>query len=358
MIPRHLPHVLSNVKDPTPVRFLMGPRSCGKTTLLGSMKIPTAKIFDEIQTRSRWSQEMRGVVDSKKNQGPLWVAGSARLDLLPFVRKNLGGVYQKFHLFPLSLREIVGLPPLWLSVNLSFSSTLIDNRLKTQSADQSLVERLLAVSGFPVSFENNHKPVGIPEFQVLDSKRKGMNIPELLNCVAQQVGRGVSVHALQEIMQEGYHPVLNGLELLDVGFVTFDVRPYAKKLPKSLAKEKKIYLFNWTIISDESRRFENYVAHELYSWVHAWSEAGLAHFELRTFPQASREETKFLIIRERKPWLLLDASLTPGPIEEFRAQHAESLGGIPFVRVVKEPHVILADRPHQQFQISAAQFFG
>jgi len=35
------------------------------------------------------------------------------------------------------------------------------------------------------------------------------------------------------------------------------VSPYNKSISRSIKKEKKMYFYDWTIIEDEGKRFEN-----------------------------------------------------------------------------------------------------
>lgn len=356
MIPRHISSVLFDPLWGKQVRYLLGPRSSGKTTLIKSLLPKDWTFLDEIHLGQRWSDDLRRRWEGGGPNQRIVAAGSAHVDLLPYVSRNLEGLTREFHLFPLSLTEALEAPALWPGVDAATADAFLERRLANPSFQQEVMERLLKYSGFPDSFLNNRAPVDLDDLQPLAPKLKTASMRKLIALLAEKIGQPVSTNGLKEASGDTYHQINNGLELLHLGYVTFEIRSYAKKMPKELAKESKIYLFNWTWVPDETKRFENYVAHELNALIHLWNDAGLAHFELRTLRQQENQETDFLIVRERKPWLLLEASLTAQPLENHHKEHALALGGVPIVQIVKESNIVVKGTS-KEFKVSASRFF-
>ena len=65
------------------------------------------------------------------------------------------------------------------------------------------------------------------------------------------------------------------MKALELTYILFQISPYSRYIQRSLRKKKKVYFFNWMGISQESSRYENYVACELLAWVNGWNDAGL-----------------------------------------------------------------------------------
>ena len=60
-----------------------------------------------------------------------------------------------------------------------------------------------------------------------------------------------------EVAQATVKRIMNHLERL---LFTFSIAPYTKKVSRSVKKERKVYLYDWSSIEDPGARFENLVA--------------------------------------------------------------------------------------------------
>ncbi|MCC6765380.1 MAG: DUF4143 domain-containing protein [Deltaproteobacteria bacterium] len=120
----------------------------------------------------------------------------------------------------------------------------------------------------------------------------------------------------------------------------FLVRPWFKNVAKSLRKEPKWYATDWSGIADPGQRAETFVACHLLKAVQGWSDLGLGTYELRYLRDKEKREVDFVVIRDRKPWFLVevkhaDTSLSPSLAHFQRqtgARHA-------FQAVLEEPFV-------------------
>ena len=65
-------------------------------------------VFDEILKRNRWRDILKGTYDGFGDEFRFLITGSARLDLFRRAGDSLVGRYNLFHMFPLTLSEIVG----------------------------------------------------------------------------------------------------------------------------------------------------------------------------------------------------------------------------------------------------------
>src|SRR4030042_6435798 len=64
-------------------------------------------VFDEIHKRNRWRDILKGAYDLFASEFRFLITGSARLDLFRRVGDSLVGRYNLFHMFPLTLSQIV-----------------------------------------------------------------------------------------------------------------------------------------------------------------------------------------------------------------------------------------------------------
>ena len=76
----------------------------------------------------------------------------------------------------------------------------------------------------------------------------------------------------------------------------FMVRPWFKNVAKSLRKEPKWFLRDWSGIEDAGARAETLVACHLLKAVEGWTELGLGTFELRYLRDKLKREVDFLIV--------------------------------------------------------------
>lgn len=111
-------------------------------------------------------------------------------------------------------------------------------------------------------------------------------------------------------------------------------------VPKALRKEPRWFLCDWSGIDDPGARAETMVACHLLKAVEGWSDLGLGRFELRYLRDKMKREVDFLVVRDRKPWFLVevkagDTALSPA-LGYFRAAtkapHAfQAVMDLPFV---------------------------
>jgi len=90
----------------------------------------------------------------------------------------------------------------------------------------------------------------------------------------------------------------------------FLVRPWFKNVAKALRKEPKWFLRDWSGVDDEGARAETFVACHLLKAVEGWTDLGFGDFELRYLRDKQKREVDFLVVRDRKPWFLVEAKLS------------------------------------------------
>jgi len=104
-------------------------------------------------------------------------------------------------------------------------------------------------------------------------------------------------------------------------------------------KEPKWFLRDWSGLADEGARAETFVACHLLKAVEGWTDLGFGEFELRYLRDKMKREVDFLVLRDRRPWFLVEAKLNETALSpalaHFQAQtkaaHAfQVVLGLPF----------------------------
>ena len=82
-------------------------------------------------------------------------------------------------------------------------------------------------------------------------------------------------------------------------------------------------------MGDDGARAENLVACHLLKAVETWTDLGFGHFELRYLRDKQKREVDFLVVRDRKPWFLIEVKLSEKTLSSSLAY---------FQAQVKAPH--------------------
>lgn len=321
-------------------------------------------ILDEIHKSKGWKQKLKGIYDDLGEELQIVVTGSARLNVFKKGGDSLMGRYIPFRLHPLSYGEIVGPeilnPDQWL------------HRLfqrKDPSTNQEVISRLLKLSGFPEPFFSGSEKIlriwrqGRNEKIVREDLRDLSRLPELSQIemltalLPGKVGSPLSVQSLREDLEVAHDTVSRWLRYLNELFYFFEIKPWTKSVPRSLKKEGKIYLYDWTEIESPGAKFENLVACQLLKACHFWSDTGEGAFELFYLRNKEKQEIDFLIVKDRKPWLCIEAKLSDKNIDTKTANKFTSYLGCRFVQIVFEPGVWRV-REDQLVASAAAVFSG
>ena len=128
----------------------------------------------------------------------------------------------------------------------------------------------------------------------------------LAELIAAQAGQLISYSSLAKNVNVAVDTIKRWISTLESLFFCFSVRPWYNSVPKSLRKQPKIYLWDWSLVPDISAKRENLVAAHLLKAVHWWTDIGLGLFELFYLRDKEKREVDFLVVRDHKPWFLVE----------------------------------------------------
>lgn len=329
--------------------FLSGPRQAGKTTLAKQLlknftdgkyynwddiefrrlwaKSPKRTIpilshemqlivYDEIHKAARWKGTLKGIYDTLETAAQILVTGSARLNVYRKGGDSLLGRYLHFRLHPFSLGEMLG-------STASDPEQVIQNILHLSPQKESRhLELLMKFGGFPEPLFEGREDLasiwrrGRLEKIVREDLRDLSRLPELsqvemLVALLQEKAGGVlSVESLREDLDVAHSTVQRWLNYLNQLYYCYQIRPYSRSIPRSLKKEGKLFLWDWSEIENNpGARFENLIAGHLLKACHFWTDIGKGNFDLFYLRNKEKQEIDFLMTKNKKPWVAVEVKL-------------------------------------------------
>ena len=301
-------------------------------------------VFDELHKAPRWKSSLKGVYDLRKKSADIVVTGSARLDVFRKGGDSLLGRYYLMRLHPFSLGEVSG-------GFLRSPDSLLDSLNRDLPEERDLYERLLTFGGFPEPFLKSDPTVWnlwkrtrlerIIREDIFDVA-KTHEIALLESCAAlvpTRVGSLFSYQSLSEDLSVSPPTIRRWIDWLSQLYYLYAVSPYAKTVVRSLRKQPKVYLWDWSEVPDQGAKFENLVAGHLLKACHYWTDMGLGLFEMNYVRDKEKREVDFLITRDRKPWILVEVKLADTKPSPHLKRFADVLNPAVVLQIIGIPGI-------------------
>ena len=336
MIKRRLSPRILDILQGFPIVYVTGPRQAGKSTLVQSLAVQAWPadyvtfdeatmlgaaeanpesflrayegnlILDEVQMAPGLFRALKALVDAARQankanaNGRYLLTGSASIMALPKLSDALVGRMSVLTLYPLSALEISGGKG-------DFLSRLMDNDFKpgTIKRKLTLVETIRQAT-FPeiTGQDENRRRQWFEAYittilqrdvrQIADIARLGV-LPHLLKVLASRAGGLINEADIARSTGQNAVSAKNYRILLQILFLTFDVKPWYRNIGKRLVKAPKGYIIDTSLLChllqiDMARvaikdphvfghLFENFVASELLKQLSSSSSmAQLHHF--------------------------------------------------------------------------------
>ncbi|MBN2689301.1 MAG: DUF4143 domain-containing protein [Gammaproteobacteria bacterium] len=125
-----------------------------------------------------------------------------------------------------------------------------------------------------------------------------------------QAGQLVNFSILAKKIQVANTTIRRWVDVLELLYYCFLIRPWTKNIARSLLKEPKCYLWDFSLVENKGQRFENFVALHLLKAVHYWTDTGLGNYKLYYLRDKEQREVDFLISKNDEPWMLVEAKLS------------------------------------------------
>lgn len=258
-IQRVLLHQLKKYLTVFPAVAILGPRQCGKSTLIKSLdqhfdgllyldmqkesdlnKLSEPEIFfasnadkiiclDEIQLVPKLFSVLRSAIDSNRINGKFILLGSASQELLQHTSESLAGRIGMLHLSPFLINELNylesfnlhkfwlrgGFPNSYLADNDENSAIWLENYVRTY------IERDIPQLGFQ-----------IPALQ----------LRRLLTMCAHNQGQQLNLSKLAESLGLTHPTIRRYIDLLEQTFIVRTIPPFEINIKKRLVKSPKVFV--------------------------------------------------------------------------------------------------------------------
>ncbi len=321
--------------------FISGPRQVGKTTLakqIGHIFYPDAYqyfnwdsrsdrkrilaedlpaeknllIFDEIHKYRQWKNLLKGFYDKQGELFNIIVTGSARLDIYRKGGDSLMGRYHSYRLHPLSVGELCG-----QKMQCSPFQPL-DFPRKLDNKPQETLENLLTYGGFPEIYTSkdlsvtrrwhNERLDRIIKEDIRDIEliRDISSMQVLAELLPSKVGSLFSLNSLREDLEVSHQTIAARVDIFERFYYHFRIYPFQNKRIRSLKKEPKLYLWDWSEINDEDIRFENLIAGHLLKFCHFLYDTEGFRIQLYYLRDRDQREADFLVTVDNKPWFCVE----------------------------------------------------
>ena len=356
--------------------FLSGPRQCGKTTLSKAllkstetgayynwdelefrkkwiknpnsildqfdtgMKRPLI-IFDEIHKAKLWKRTLKGIYDTLQNPADLLITGSARLNVYNKGSDSLLGRYFHFRLHPFTLGELIN--PKKIKSPEEFLEACREKEFSKPHHQE--MDSLFRFGGFPEPLIKSSDRFlelwrrGRVEKIVREDLRDLSRLPDLskieMMCalLPEKVGGLFSLVSLREDLEAPHNTIKRWLNYLNELYYFFEVKPHSDSVARSLKKEGKLFLWDWSEVKDEGARFENMIASHLLKACHYWTDLGYGKFELKTIRNKEKKELDFLILKGNKPFFTVESKLSETNLDTTFLKFKKLLGKTPHFQV-------------------------
>lgn len=278
--------------------------------LTSSEKMPVI-ILDEIHKYTDWKSFLKGAfdvieTDDKIADCKIIVTGSAKLNVFRRGGDSMMGRYFLYRIHPLSVTEIVE------------RSQFEQETVSPKAISDEAWENLLQFGGFPEPYLHANARFyqrwqKLKQEQLFEedlreiSKIYQINRIELLSqLLIRQAGNLTQYSELAKKVRVSEPTIRNWMSVLENLYYHFSISPWSENIARSLLKEPKVYLWDWSLVQDVGAKIENLVAAHLLKAVHFWTDIGLGDYQLYYLRDKEKREVDFLVTKNKKPWLMVE----------------------------------------------------
>ena len=263
-------------------------------------------IFDEIHKYRDWKNYLKGFYDRYSQDFDILVTGSARLDVYQAGGDSLMGRYFQYRIHPFSIGELLHNERKGVEI------------VKPSAIEEEYFEKLYRFGGFPNPFIKGSKSFSTKwnslrskqlfyeDIQNMSNIHEVAQLEVLAELMKLQAGQLINRSSFAKKIQVTVQTISRWMEVLERFYYCFQIKPWSNNISRSLIKEPKIYLWDWSQIEEDGARFENFVASHLLKAIHFWNDLGLGSYGLYFLRDKDKREVDFLVCKNKKPWIVVE----------------------------------------------------
>lgn len=336
--------------------FIGGPRQVGKTTLalegVGASlensyynwdKIqqrlaairgewpPAAKlvILDEFHKYRKWKTWLKGEWDTRSGNLRFLLTGSARMNMYRRGADSLQGRYHYYTLHPFSMAELHGCLPAikpFSEIHFEHSGSAHD------------IDVLLRYGGFPESYlkqderftrrwhQECFELLFKEDIRDLTQLQDLTTLMLLAEMIPNRISSILSLNSIAQDLQVNFRTVARWMDVFEQFYYCFRLSPFQSRAIASVKKEKKLYLWDWSQVPDEPKRYENLIASSLLKYCDYLHDREGYKATLHYVRDDTGREVDFLVAIDNKPWFAVEAKLSDSDVSKTMLYFKERLG--------------------------------
>lgn len=330
--------------------FMRGPlRVAERIGLTAPKAVKPIVIFDELHKYKQWRSFLKGFYDLYKHDAHTIVTGSAKFDIYRKGGDSLMGRYFSYRIHPLSVAELL-------------SAELPTELIRPASPlDPAQFAALWQFGGFPEPYLKADRRFWQRWISLRHEQLFGKDIKDLSNIqeidqlevlathLKQQASQLLNHSSLAKKIGVSVNTVKRWVTTLKRFYFCFTLKPWSKNIVRSLLKEPKLFLWDWSEIIDEGQRLENFVACHLHKTVDFWNDYGLGKFGLHFIRDKEQREVDFVITKDQMPWILIEVKKSNNQSISKHLYH--------FYEKTKAPHAfqVVLDLPFENIDCFSYQ---
>jgi len=302
-------------------------------------------MFDEIHKYKDWKNYLKGRFDKHRGEFKILVTGSARLDIYRRGGDSLMGRYFYYRLHPFSVAESLG------KRNHLKPRHEIDIADATPEAVEALA-LLIKFGGFPEPFLKQSERdlrrwhaqrlerLVKEDIRDLENIRDLSALQILVDLLPVKVGSLLSLNSLREDLAVAHKTVSSWMDVLERFYYHFRIYPFAHSRIKSLKKEPKLYLWDWSeITANDGARLENVVASHLLKLCHCLNDVDGHKTDLWFLRDIDGREVDFLVTDGQEPWFAVEVKSSAKDVSKSLAYYGHKLEIPSLYQVVDERNI-------------------
>ncbi len=288
-------------------------------------------MLDEIHKYHDWKNHVKGLFDKHKDDFSILVTGSARLDVYRRGGDSLMGRYYAYRLHPFSLAELMEKP-----ARLTPLEAIQFTGASRESAE--VLRNLMTFGGFPEPLLGQRKRelrrwhnqrvdrLVREDIRDVESIRSLSRLQLLVDSLPERVGSLLSINALREDLAVAHKTVAHWMDVLERFYYHFRIYPFCDAKIRSLKKNPKFYLWDWSEVPDEGgARLENIVASHLLKLCHYLQDVDGYKTELHFLRDNDGREVDFIVTESGKPWFAVEVKSSASDVSRHLSYFGDRL---------------------------------
>lgn len=143
----------------------------------------------------------------------------------------------------------------------------------------------------------------------LEQVKEVSQLDLLVQVLPERVGAPLSISNLRQDLSVAFETADRWITILENLYFCFRIQPHGLPKLRAATKERKLYMWDWSICENPASRFENLVASNLLKYCHLIEDGEGDRMELRFVRDSQGHELDFVVVRNNKPQFSVECKM-------------------------------------------------